>query len=300
MRIAKVAGMAMRARFAALAIAACTFVPSVVTSQPGSRPSVVSAAKVDSIYEVFAVRYASLPFRVSGLIAGADTSRRLDIAMMVWVLKRPDGSAVLVDAGFYREPLMTQWKPIDYLRPDSAVATMGITPARISDVVVSHVHWDHFDGADLFTGARVWMQREEAEHHVDSAGGVRNRAINGADARMLHAFRESGRLMLIEGDGQQILPGIRVFTGGKHTFASQYVSVRTAQGVVVIASDNAYLYENLDKRLPIAQTLDAASNLAAQARMMTIASPSTLIVPGHDPLVFRRFPLLSPRVARIR
>jgi glyoxylase-like metal-dependent hydrolase (beta-lactamase superfamily II) len=164
----------------------------------------------------------------------------------------------------------------------------------------SHIHWDHFDGADLFPAAQVWVQREEAEHHVDSVGGVRNRAIHAADARMLHTLRGAGRLTLVDGDAQQVLPGIRVFTGGKHTFASQYVAVRTRQGVVVIASDNAYLYENLDRRLPIAQTLDAASNLAAQARMATIATPSTLIVPGHDPQVFNRFPLVNPRIARIR
>jgi glyoxylase-like metal-dependent hydrolase (beta-lactamase superfamily II) len=249
---------------------------------------------------VFAVRYATLPFRVAGLVAGADTSRRLDIAMMVWVLRRADGSAVLVDAGFYREPFMAQWKPVDFMRPDSAVATMGVAATRVTDVIVTHVHWDHFDGADLFPAARIWMQREEVAHHVDSTGNVRDRALHPVDARMLHAFRESGRLALIDGDAQQVLPGIRVYTGGKHTFASQYVAVRTAQGVVVLASDNAYLYENLTRRLPIAQTLDATSNLAAQARMATLAMPATLIVPGHDPLVFSRFPMTNPRVVRIR
>jgi hypothetical protein len=29
-------------------------------------------------YEVYAIRYASIPFRVAGLTAGADTSRRLE------------------------------------------------------------------------------------------------------------------------------------------------------------------------------------------------------------------------------
>ena len=63
-------------------------------------------------YEVYAIRYATLPaFRVSGLIAGADTSRRLDIAMMVWLIKGPDGRNVLVDAGFHRDSLVKRWQP---------------------------------------------------------------------------------------------------------------------------------------------------------------------------------------------
>lgn len=66
------------------------------------------------------------------------------------------------------------------------------------------------------------------------------------------------------------------------------------------ASDNLYLYENLEKRLPIAQTLDSASNLQAQERMLQIASSPRLVVPGHDPAVFVRFPTPGGGVATIR
>jgi hypothetical protein len=105
---------------------------------------------------------------------------------------------------------------------------------------------------------------------------------------------------LIDGDAREFLPGITAYTGGKHTYASQFIGVRTSAGTVVIASDNMYLYENLNKRLPIAQTLDSASNLRAQDRMRTIASHPRLIVPGHDPAVFARFGSSSRGVVRIR
>ncbi|HEX3082900.1 MAG TPA: hypothetical protein VHP99_00115, partial [Pyrinomonadaceae bacterium] len=78
-----------------------------------------------------------------------------------------------------------------------------------------------------------------------------------------------------------------------------YVSVRSANGVIVIASDNMYLYENLEKHLPIAQTFDADSNLKAQDRMKQIASRPDLIVPGHDPMVFVKFPKPGNGVAKI-
>src|SRR6202030_2935491 len=97
-----------------------------------------------------------------------------------------------------------------------------------------------------------------------------------------------GRVRLVDGDAQEILPGVTVYTGGRHTFASQYVAVTTKTGRVVIASDNLYLYENLDKHVPIAQTFDPESNLAAQYRMKRLATSPRLIVPGHDPEVFVR------------
>jgi len=252
-------------------------------------------------YEVYAIRYGTLPaFRVSGLIAGADTSRRLDIAMMVWLIKGPDGRNVLVDVGFHRDSLVKRWRPTDFMPPSEAVARAGVKPEDITDVIISHVHWDHLDGVDLFPKARVWIQREEFEHHLDSAGTVKNRAIDATDAKILAAIAREGRVMLVDGDGREIIPGIHVYTGGKHTFASQFATANIGSGTVVLASDNVYLYENLARHVPIAQTLDSASNLRTQTRMTTLASEPRFIVPGHDPEVFVRFPTPGNGIARIR
>jgi glyoxylase-like metal-dependent hydrolase (beta-lactamase superfamily II) len=249
---------------------------------------------------VYAIRYGTLErFPVAALVAGADTSRRADIALMVWLARAP-GRNVLIDAGFYREKFMQRWRPASYERPSAAVARLGLQPEDITDVVISHVHWDHLDGVDLFPRARVWIQRAEYEHYIDSAGLPRSSTIDSLDAAMLSALARAGRVYLIAGDSVEIIPGIRVYTGGKHTHASQYAHVQTATGSVVIASDNAYLYENLERRRPITQTLDSLSNLRAQDRMRRLVSSSALIVPGHDPAVFTRFPTPDPRVAAIQ
>lgn len=71
-------------------------------------------------------------------------------------------------------------------------------------------------------------------------------------------------------------------------------------GTIVLASDNAYLYENLEKHRPITQSLDTLSNLRAQERMARLASDPRLIVPGHDAEVFVRFPRPGNGIARIQ
>jgi len=261
----------------------------------GARQAMASAPN-----EVYAVRFASIRYSVGQLVAGGDRSRAIDIAMTVWPIRRADGRVVLVDSGFYREKFIQQWKPADYVRPSEAVsAALGITPADVSDVIVSHIHWDHADGADLFPHATIWIQQEEFEHHIGADGAVLDRAVDRDVAAMLFKLRQDGRLKLVDGDDREILPGIRVYTGGKHTFASQFVGVQTRAGTVILASDNAYLYENLEKQLAIAQTLDAASNLTAQARMLKLAAAPKFVIPGHDPAVFDRFPAIKPGVVRI-
>ena len=97
---------------------------------------------------------------------------------------------------------------------------------------------------------------------------------------MLGQLNRAGRVKLVEGDGKEILPGLTAYTGGKHTFASQYVGVHTSGGTVVVASDNCYLFENLALHRPIAQTLDSTSNLAAQDRMRRIASTVRMFAPS--------------------
>jgi glyoxylase-like metal-dependent hydrolase (beta-lactamase superfamily II) len=262
----------------------------------------VFTQKQKPTYEIYAVSYAVIPdFPVSGLVAGADRSRKLDIQMMVWLLKGSNGANVLVDSGFYRDKFFMQWKVRDFVKPSEAIAKVGLKPEDISDVIITHMHWDHADGLDLFPKARIWIQQDEYPYYTgeawQSAGS--HGGIDPDDVMALVKANTEGRVRLVKGDDQEAIDGIRFFTGGRHTYASQYVSVKLKAGTAVIASDNCYLYENLDKHAPIAQTLDAASNLKAQDRMKQLASHPKLIVPGHDPLVFTRFPSPGNGVAKI-
>ena len=254
-------------------------------------------------YEAFAVRFGTLPqFRVSGLIVGADPARRMDIPVMVWLLKGSNGKRVLIDSGFYRQRFLDQWKPQNFRSPADAVAAAGVKPEEITDVIISHAHWDHVDGADLFPKATVWIQRDEFTYYTGEAWHAANThgGVFAEDMLALLKINTEGRLRFVNGDDQEILPGIRCYIGGKHTFQSQYVGVQTAGGTAVFTSDNVYMYENLEKRTPIAQTLDAASNLKAQDRVKSLASSPSLIVPGHDPAVFEKFERVSDGVVRIK
>ena len=254
-------------------------------------------------YEAFAVRFGILPaFSVSGLVAGADRERKLDIPVMVWLLKGTNGRTVLIDSGFYRQKFLDQWKPREFRTPAAALEAFGVKPESITDIVVSHAHWDHVDGADLFPNATVWIQREEYSYYTGEAWHARNThgGVDAEDMLALLKINTQGRLKFVEGDDQQIIPGIRCYTGGKHTRESQFCSATLAGGTAVFASDNIYLYENLDKHAPIAQTLDAASNLKSQDRVRSLASDPHLIVPGHDPAVFERFDRVADGVVRIK
>jgi len=260
------------------------------------------AAAQEPAYTIEAVRYATIPrFPVSGLVVGAPPEERMDIAMVLWVV-RGGGRVVLFDSGFFRERWKKPFNVTGFLRPDSAVRLAGIRPEQVTDVVVSHAHWDHMGGIALFPKATIWIQKEEFEYYTGQAWqeGGRHGGIDAEDLAVLLRRNTEGKVKLVDGDDVEILPGLRVYTGARHTFASQYLRVGGAEPFV-LASDNCYLYRNLEERRPVA-TFDPAdhpANLAALERMVQLAGSAERVVPGHDPLQFRRFPAKG-RVARIR
>jgi glyoxylase-like metal-dependent hydrolase (beta-lactamase superfamily II) len=259
------------------------------------------AAQSKPQYEIYAIRYATLPgFPVSELVPDAGADRKLDIAMMIWLI-RGNGRNVLLDSGFYHDRFFKDWHVNNFVKPSEMLKPLGLKPEDITDVIISHMHWDHADGMDLFPNARIWIQKDELQYYAGEAWQTKEAhdGIDADDVLTLVKLNTQGRVGMVDGDAKEILPGITCYTGGRHTYASQYIGVNTSAGTVVLASDNMYLYENLEKHVPIAETLDAASNLRAQDRMKQIASRPGLIIPGHDPAVIAKFPNVAPGIAKI-
>jgi glyoxylase-like metal-dependent hydrolase (beta-lactamase superfamily II) len=261
-----------------------------------------AAAAAEPNYTIRAIRYATVPkFPLAGLVMGAPKDALIDIAMVFWVVQG-GGRTILFDSGFHREKWFADFHITDFLPPNEAVGQAGIPAASVTDIIVSHAHWDHMGGIDLFPNATIWIQKQEYEYYTGAAwqpGGQRG-GIDPEDAQELVRRNVRGQVRLVNGDDAEILPGIRAYTGARHTFASQYIRV-AGDPPYVLASDNCYLYENL-KTHRASATFDQADepgNIAAQQRMISLAGSVDRVVPGHDPAQFERFPTTG-RVARIR
>jgi len=253
-------------------------------------------------YSIQAIRYASVPdVPVSELVVGGPKDQKIEIAMVVWLI-RGGGHTILFDSGFHRDTFLKDFPMKDYLRPDKAVETAGVKPEEVTDVVISHAHWDHMGGMDLFPKANVWIQKEEYRYYTMDAWqpGGDHGGIDPEDAKELVQLNTEGRMHLVDGDNVEIFPGIRAYTGARHTYASQYLKVE-GNPTFVLASDNCYFYLNLSSHLASATFSDAdhAANIATQSRMIELAGSPDRVVPGHDALQFQKFPT-EGRVAKIK
>jgi len=253
-------------------------------------------------YSIQAIRYATSPaYPVSELVMGGPKDQKVDLAMVFWLI-RGGGHTILFDCGFHNEKFFKDFPMKDYLRPDEALKTAGVQPGEVTDIVISHAHWDHMGGLDLFPKAHVWIQKDEYRYYTMEAWqpGGNHDGVDAEDAKELVQLNTEGRVHLVDGDNVEILPGIRAYTGSRHTYASQYLRV-DGNPPYVLASDNVYLYLNLQTHRASATFSDAdhAANIAQQARMIQLAGSPDRVVPGHDPLQFQKFPTTG-RVAKIK
>jgi glyoxylase-like metal-dependent hydrolase (beta-lactamase superfamily II) len=88
------------------------------------------------------------------------------------------------------------------------------------------------------------------------------------------------------------------FVGG-HTMGLQMVRVWTKRGWVVLASDAAHLYANIEQVRPYPIVHNVADMLAGYQRAYALASSPRHVIPGHDPLVLKRYPAPRPELAGI-
>ena len=265
-----------------------------------SAPFLESAATPE--YSIQAIRYGTAKGQpLAEFVMGGPKDQKIDAALVVWLI-RGGGRNILFDSGYHRDTFAKDFSVTDYLRPDEAVKTAGVQPDAITDIVISHAHWDHLGGIDLFPKAQVWIQKEEYRYYTMDAWqpGGDHGGIDPEDVKELVQLNTEGRLHLIDGDNVEIFPGIRAYTGSRHTYASQYLLVE-GHPPFVLASDNVYLYLNLSLHMASATFSDAdhPANIAQQSRMIALAGSPDRVVPGHDALQFQKFPT-EGRVAKIK
>jgi glyoxylase-like metal-dependent hydrolase (beta-lactamase superfamily II) len=253
-------------------------------------------------YSIEAIRYASAEDEVAGLVMGAPKGEKINIAMVIWLI-RGNGHNILFDSGYHRDTFLKYFPSTEYISPDEAVKLAGVQPGEITDIVISHSHWDHLGGIDLFPKANVWIQKEEFRYYTGDAWqpGGNHGGIDPEDVRELVRVNTQGRLKLVDGDDVEIFPGIRAYTGGHHTYASQYIRV---EGNIpfVLASDNCYLYRNLAEHKASATFSDNfhAANIKNQERMIELAGGNPdRVIPGHDAAQFQKYSTQG-RIAKIK
>ena len=243
-------------------------------------------------YEVFALRYAMRDAKRQDHFREtvADPEGAMPMDYFIWVARSPERT-ILLDTGF--KPDVSARRERTYVRsPSEALGLVGVDPASIEDIVISHLHYDHAGTIDAFPNARLHIQERE----LDFVTSRQNEPMRGAfevdDVNEVLRAMYTGRLKLYNGDARP-WPGLSIHLVGGHTPGRQFVRVHTKRGWVVLAADASHFYENMDSGNPFRGTYDVDQALAAFDTMRSLADSDQHVIPGHDPDVMNRYPSVS-------
>jgi glyoxylase-like metal-dependent hydrolase (beta-lactamase superfamily II) len=251
-----------------------------------------------STYEIIALRYAThaRPASENFLYpasAGEDPhDYPMPIDYFIWAIRNSE-RVLVVDTGFDYPAAEARGRRL-LTHPVDALRVIGVGAEQVCDVIITHLHYDHAGNLGAFPAARFHLQDSEMAYAT-------GRCM--CHPRLRHPFEVEdvvtmvrrlydGRVNFVDGD-EEIAPGISLHHVPGHTRGLQCVRVETARGPVVLASDAAHFYANMERRNPFPIVVDVAAMMESWRKLARLAGDEERIVPGHDPLVMQRYPRLA-------
>ena len=248
-------------------------------------------------FELYALRYATHGGRTAkDNFLNADpheTGSNLDY--FIWLARREE-EVFVIDTGFGSAAAKARGRTL--LRdPKDALALLGVDARTVSQVVLTHLHYDHAGTLGDFPAARFHLQVDEAGHATGPCM-CDAKARAPVDVENIVAYIRSlyaGRIEFHRGD-RELAPGFWLHAVPGHSAGLQAVRVMTERGWVVLASDATHFYANMERRNPFPVLFDEAALIRGYSRLTELAPSLDHIVPGHDPAVMRAYPAASPEL----
>ncbi|WP_454620987.1 N-acyl homoserine lactonase family protein [Bradyrhizobium cenepequi] len=247
-------------------------------------------------YRLYAVHYASSqPDRAAdhNFIARVDFhDMPMPLDFFVWVAIGV-GRVILIDSG--AEEHICTARGHNYLRcPSEGLAALGHTPEDVTDVIVTHMHWDHLGHLAKFPNARIHVHKSEMSHATGCAmcHAQLRRPYDVTQVCSLIVALYGGRVCFTESTAE-IAPGIRLHHVGGHAPGLQVAQVQTGRGKVVVASDAMHYFANSVLTNPYPIVINVQEYLDGLVLVEKLADGPDHVIPGHDPLVRTMYPQLE-------
>lgn len=208
-----------------------------------------------------------------------------------------NGRNIMVDTGMddidqtYTAADKANW---DHLAPSANTSGLlenhGLTLGDIDTVAITHLHFDHYMNAPLYSRAKFHVPATDWEYVMDPSNlGACPRVGFPREPLSWLANEAFERLELVE-DGHEVAPGITMHWTGGHSPGHMVVKVSTSEGNAIVVGDAIYLYEHLEKNIPLGYRTDVVEVLHGYR---WLRQQEAILLPAHDYEIFRRHPKLK-------
>ena len=188
-------------------------------------------------------------------------------------LLRGNGRTVLVDVGSFSQRTLIE----------KGLAERGLKTTDVTDVILTHAHWDHSINWVMFPKARVLIGAEEMAWAIEQPWGYATlpelyiRELNGS--KQLTKIRA----------GDEVLPGIKAYNAPGHTPGHLVFVLTGPDRDVIFTGDSAKNRPELVSRVAD-MSMNEAQHQATFALIWELwrKRPGNVVIPGHDvPMVLK-------------
>lgn len=171
----------------------------------------------------------------------ADAQNRIAMEARALLLKSADRN-ILIDTGNgtdfvakYGEKIGSKFAEmyaVDESGPNliASLAKLGLTPDDITDVILTHLHFDHAGGSTKAEGERIVPTFYKAQYHVQESNYLtaKNPNVREKASYLLMNYKpmiEAGILKFIDGNKKNYLPNVSLIVSNGHTVGHQVVQI---------------------------------------------------------------------------
>jgi N-acyl homoserine lactone hydrolase len=182
-------------------------------------------------------------------------------------LLRGHGRVVLIDTGSFGQRQLIQ----------DRLAAHGLSPADVTDVLLTHAHWDHSVNWVMFPRAKVFIDRTELAWSIAQPWGTT--PVPELYVRELERSTQTVRI----GPGEVVVPGISVHAAPGHTPGHIVFVLEGRNRDIIFTGDAAKNRAEILSRTAD-MTCDASVSRASIEGIWTLwrKRPGSVLVPGHD------------------
>lgn len=221
----------------------------------------------------------------------SDELNRIEMIAQCLLIESPDRK-ILVDAGIgsKEQEKFNKVFSVDNSRYsfETSLTEKKIDPGEITDLIYTHLHFDHAGGSTKSAGNDVIPTFENATHYVQKSQyeHALTRCERDRASYIDHNYvpiKEAGRMEMIEGD-TELFPGVHLLTSSGHSPGMQTVLVTDGNKSVWFPADLIPLASQLHLPYIMGYDLFPLTTLEDKRRYLARACDEEWIVAfEHDP-----------------